>query len=479
MTATNFKALESALFTVGDDRLAGLLERGLGLAPTPANLAAFIEQCHYRAKALAVSDEAYFELLSSSGPSARTEWIALAPVLTVGETFLFRDPALWKLIETTLLHGLAGLTRSLWLWSAGCSTGEETYTLAIVARRALSPGNFAILGSDVNPKAIAAARVGVYTPWSLRGVNNSNHAGLILSGTQTVRIHDDVKSDIRFEVHNLTDPAAYPPPGMSSFECILCRNVLIYMTAEAKANVIRNLASCLTPGGVLILGHGEATGIDIAGLLVERHDAAVVYRKPLVPFVAVPPPMIAPKSVNRKPNSRQTSALRSPRPDARKADAPARSLRGRQTSEQSAQTSPVEQETRSIELLNKAVIEARSGHNEAAERHVHAAITINPLQPDPYVLLGALLAARDAYKEAEAALRRALFLDPVYIPALWQLGTLYRLTNKTRQSTYTFARLLARLDGLPGDKEALPFDSLTVDELSTLLRAALGETPHE
>src|ERR1700694_6256674 len=99
MTATNFKALESALFTVGDDRLAGLLERGLGLAPTPANLAAFIEQCHYRAKALAVSDEAYFELLSSSGPSARTEWIALAPGFTLGGAVFFWHPPVWEMIE--------------------------------------------------------------------------------------------------------------------------------------------------------------------------------------------------------------------------------------------------------------------------------------------------------------------------------------------------------------------------------------------
>lgn len=492
MTAiTNPTALHGALFSAGNERLAALLERGLGLAPTATNIDAFIEQCQHRAAGLGISDIAYFEMLASGAPSARTEWMALAPVLTVGETFLFRDARLWKLIECTLLPSVASLTRPLWMWSAGCSTGEETYTLAIVARRALRDGNFSILGTDVNPKAIAAARVGVYTPWSLRGVSNAHHDGLIVSATQTVRIHDDVKSNVRFEVHNLSDPNAYPPAGMQSFECIVCRNVLIYMTAGAKAAIVHSLARCLTPGGVLILGHGEATGIDLGGLLVERHDAGVVYRKPLVaPTLAAATTSHAPKSAVRKSSAKPGTA-RSARVPARgkpeaatlrsaKTDAAARTSRpSTAAAETQAQSRPLEQATRARELLSKALVQARAGNIEAGERHAHAAITLNPLEPDPYVLLAALLASRDAFKEAEIALKRALFLDPMYIPALWQLGTLYRLTNKARQATYTFARLLARLEGLPPEKEALPFDSLSVDELTTLLRAALDEAPRE
>ncbi len=299
------KALEGAVFASVDEQLSALLEHGLGLAPTATNLATFIEQCRHRATGLGISDSAYFDLLAAGGPSARTEWMALSPLLTVGETFLFRDAALWRLIETTLIPELARLTRPLWLWSAGCSTGEEAYTLAIVARRALPHGSFSVLGSDVNPKAVAAARVGVYTQWSLRGVEHAHLDGLMISGTQTVRVHDDVKSNVRFETHNLLDPKAYPPAGMSSFECIVCRNVLIYMTHAARTKVIESLASCLTPGGVLVLGHGEAQGVSLGNLLVERHDAGVIYRKPLQPAAPKdksPAPKAAPRrSVARPP----------------------------------------------------------------------------------------------------------------------------------------------------------------------------------
>jgi len=463
----DIKALEGAVFASLDERLSALLERGLGLAPTAANIAAFIEQCQHRASGLGISDSAYLDLLASGGQSARTEWMALSPVLTVGETFLFRDAALWSLIEKTLLPQLARLTKPVWLWSAGCSTGEEAYTLAIVARRALKASNFSVLGSDVNPKAVAAARVGVYTQWSLRGVDHSRLDGLMISGTQTVRVHDDIKASVRFDTHNLLDPDAYPPAGMSSFECIVCRNVLIYMTHAARAKVIERLSSCITPGGVLVLGHGEAQGVPLADLIVERHDAGVVYRKPLQ---HVTPKEKAPaaKATPRRSTAKPSHGARVPKP-------PARPRVAARSSEARTQPAHVADGDRSRTLLALAVQAARAGQTSAAERIVMEAMSANPLDPEPHVLLAALLAARDAFKQAETALRRALFLDPACIPALWQMATLYRMTNRDRQAAYTFARLLARLEGLPPDKEALPFDNLTVNELTTLLRAALGE----
>ncbi len=461
----DIKALEGAVFASAGERPSALLERGLGLAPTASNLSAFTEQCQHRAAGLGISDTAYFDLLEAGGSSARTEWMALSPVLTVGETFLFRDAALWRLIEEKLLPELAGLTRPLWLWSAGCSTGEEAYTLAIVARRAVRVGAFTVLGSDVNPKAVAAARVGVYTQWSLRGVDHERLDGLMISGTQTVRVHEDVKAHVRFDTHNLLDPNAFPPTGMSSFECIVCRNVLIYMTATAREKVIERLSNCLTPGGVLVLGHGEAQGVPIPNLVVERYDAGIVYRKP-IQTVATSAKAQAPKAAARR-------AAPKPHPGTRPAKAVAKP-RAHKPAE-TGQIRTGEDAGLARELLARAVGQARRGQTEAAERSAAQAMLANPLDPEPHVLLAALYAARDAFKQAETALRRALFLDPACIPALWQMGTLYRLTNRDRQATYTFARLLARLEGLPPDREALPFDNLTVNELTTLLRAALGE----
>ena len=464
------------------DRLAALLERGLGLSPTQHALGAFIQQTKARAHSLGIEETAYLRLLEMGGPAARTEWMAVAPALVVGETFLFRDTQLWNLIENTILPGIASCAHPLWMWSAGCSTGEEAYTLAIVARRAL--GNKArILATDVNPKAVAAARVGVYSQWSLRGVEADRREGLTVNGTQTVRVHEDVKSMVRFETHNLNDDTAYPPFGMQSFELIVCRNVLIYMSHPSRAKVINSLASLVSPGGVLILGHGEAAGIEVGDLEVERHEAGVVYRRPLHPVVravhAVPAPKAPARrsaSPKRKINGRASSTATNRGSTATHSGRASSTATNRgSTTTNRGSTATSTSKTKYQEFVASAIQHARSGKLDVAERSALAAIGADSLEPEPHVLLAALMMARGALREAETELRRALFLDPVFVPALWQIGNLYGITERKRQAAYAFARALTQLEGLSPDTEALPFDNLTVGELSTLLRAELGE----
>ena len=454
--------------------MGALLERGLGLTPTQHALGAFLQQSKLRAHTLGIEETAYIRLLEMGGPSARTEWMAIAPALVIGETFLFRDTQLWNLIEKTLLPSLAGLARPLWLWSAGCSTGEEAYTLAIVARRAFGDDSARILATDVNPKAVAAARVGVYGQWSLRGVDSEKRDGLTINGTQTVRIHEDVKLMVRFETHNLNDETAYPPAGMQSFELIVCRNVLIYMSHHARAKVVGHLAGLVSPGGILILGHGEAAGIDIDDLVVERPDAGVVYRRPLQPIVK--PVRAAAPIVLKRPAAPKRKAVAQARPVHTTASVPRRAKvveAARPAAHAPAAQAQPSQKYR--DFVSAAIAHARQGKLEAAEKAALNAIGADSLEPEPHVLLAALLMARGAMREAETELRRALFLDPVFVPALWQIGNLYGMTERKRQASYAFARALTQLEGLSPETEALPFDNLTVGELSTLLRAELGE----
>ena len=476
---------------VEEDRLAALLEYGLGMSPSPHMLAAFVHQTKMRARALGIEEHSYIRMLELGGSAARAEWMAVAPALTVGETFLFRDTQLWNLIECTLLPQLAALAKPVWLWSAGCSTGEEAYTLGIVARRSLGEQGARILGTDVNPKAIAAARVGVYGQWSLRGVDTDRRDGLTINGTQTVRVHDGVKSMVRFETHNLNDETAYPPHGLASFELIVCRNVLIYMSIAARAKIIHALTECVTPGGLLILGHGEAAGIDLGDLIVERHDAGVVFRRPLVPiarplFIDMPAPKPAPKrsvaakrktaAVDRKGRPLHTTSLRDKSSD-KISDKTSVVLQAK-LAHRTGEAAPVDGRSHNKkcrEYVASAIREARAGKLENAERSALAAIGADSLDPEPHVLLAALQMARGALREAETELRRALFLDPVFVPALWQIGNLYGITERKRQAAYSFARALTQLEGLPPETEALPFDNLSVGELSTLLRAELGE----
>ena len=396
--------------------------------------------------------------------------MAVASAVVVGETFLFRDAQLWQLVESTLFPSIKPLARPIWLWSAGCSTGEEAYTLALIAQRVFGNDGFRVLGTDVNPKAVAAARIGAYGQWSLRGVSDELREALAVTGAQTVRIPEDVKSLVRFETHNLVDESSYAPGGMASFEVVVCRNVLIYMTHSARATIIQRLAACVSPGGLLILGHGEASGIDTGYLVPERHAAGVVYRKPLgyTPWAPpVEPIRPAPKQTQRRPT-------KIARPPQRKAS-PTPIDRSRTAAEILRIEKPKPNAERCRALLVEAMRAAHAGKMVEAEQHAVDAMRAEPIDPEPHVLVAALLMARGAMREAEAELRRALFLDPVYVPALWQAGNLYGITNRKRQAVFAFARALTQLAGMPPDAEALPFDKLTVGELATILRAEIGE----
>ncbi len=453
-----------------DYALGNLLEAGLGIAPTPHCLDAFSEACRMRANTLGLLESDYFSLLAHGGNAARAEWMAVAPAVVVGETFLYRDAQLWQLVETVLFPGIKSLARPIWLWSAGCSTGEEAYTLALTAHRVFGKDGYRVLGTDVNPKAVAAARVGAYGQWSLRGVSDDRREALAVTGAQTVRVPDEVKSAVRFETQNLVDESSYATTGMATFELVMCRNVLIYMSHVARANVIAHLAACVSPGGVLILGHGEAAGHEIGNLVAERHPAGVVYRKPLgfAPWIPLPDqPKPAPKPAHKRPS-------KVVRPPLRKTAIPSIDLARAASANRQVQK-PTPNAERARSLLADAMRAAHAGKMEDAERHALDAMRSEPLDPEPHVLVAALFMARGAMRDAESELRRALFLDPVYVPALWQAGNLYGITNRKRQAVFAFARALTQLAGMPADALALPFDKLTVGELSTLLRAEVGE----
>ena len=463
----------SAATPKADDALGNLLESGLGIAPTPHCLDAFSEACRTRANTLGLLESDYFSLLAHGGNAARAEWMAVAPAVVVGETFLYRDAQLWQLVESVLFPGIKSLARPIWLWSAGCSTGEEAYTLALTAHRVFGKDGYRVLGTDVNPKAIAAARVGAYGQWSLRGVSDDRREALAVTGAQTVRVPEDVKSAVRFETQNLVDESSYATSGMATFELVMCRNVLIYMSHVARQSVIAHLAARVSPGGVLILGHGEAAGLDIGHLIAERHPAGVVFRKPLgfAPWIAEPEPQPAPKPVHKRP-------AKTVRPPLRKSASPSLDLARTASANRQVQK-PTPNAERSRSLLADAMRAANAGKMEDAERHALDAMRTEPLDPEPHVLVAALFMARGAMRDAESELRRALFLDPVYVPALWQAGNLYGITNRKRQAVFAFARALTQLAGMPADAVALPFDKLTVGELSTLLRAEVGEHADE
>lgn len=187
-------------------------------------------------------------LLGSARPASPQRDPTLQQVLaevTTGETFFFRQSAHFHFLTPLLLEvARHGRVRA---WSAGCSTGEEAYSLAAWASALVGDhASVEVLGSDIVESRVSVADAGVYGPWSMRS-HESCPFSVVESEGAGYRVLPAVRRLTRFLVHNLLEPHPDGP-----FDFIFCRNVLIYLTPAAAAQAVKNLLGALRPRGVLV-----------------------------------------------------------------------------------------------------------------------------------------------------------------------------------------------------------------------------------
>jgi len=189
------------------------------------------------------------------------------------ETYFFRDRAMFDQLAAQVLPELASSrsgARRLSIWSVGCSTGQEAYSLAMLfaeQRARWRVWTIDILGTDVAPSVIAAAREGNYSQFQIqRGLGVSQMVSFFEETRTGWRAGDAIRGMVRFSAHNLLDTA--PEPGR--FDLILCRNVLLYFDRPTRARAFERLATALAPDGRLMLGAGETTAGQTEVLVPEK-----------------------------------------------------------------------------------------------------------------------------------------------------------------------------------------------------------------
>ena len=178
------------------------------------------------------------------------------------ETYFFRDRAMFDQLATTVLPALARRreeVKRLSIWSVGCSTGQEAYSLAMLF--AELPARWRgwtidIVGTDVARSVVEAAREANFSQFQIqRGLGVAQMVNFFNETRTGWRANDALRAMVRFETHNLLDPA--PEPGR--FDLILCRNVLLYFDRPTRERAFARLASALAPEGLVMLGAGETT----------------------------------------------------------------------------------------------------------------------------------------------------------------------------------------------------------------------------
>jgi len=213
------------------------------------------------------------------------EIVVLDDNLTTNETYFFRESPQLQAFSTEILPELReGLSerKALRIWSAGCSTGEEPYTIAILL---LESGDWwrdwqiEILGSDINQRVLHTARKGVYKKSAHRATSPDMLEKYFIADEKgDYRISDRVKELVSFSCVNLLDP--YKTSLINNMDVIFCRNVIIYFDREAKKKVIESFYHKLRDGGYLLLGHSESL-INISNAFILRTlKNDIVYQKP-------------------------------------------------------------------------------------------------------------------------------------------------------------------------------------------------------
>ncbi len=355
-------------------------------------------------RALALQDvQSYGALLAEDSADGRRERALLAVAFTTGESYFFRDASQCDLLASTLLPQRIALRASnnvhrLRIWSAGCASGEEAYTLAMLVDQLssqLARSEVLILGTDINADAIAAARAGRFGAWSLRALDAARKQRYFRFDGGQWQIDARLRQMVTFRTSDLLrgdhldDVDAI---GMHDFDLIVCRNVFIYLDPDAIGHIVASFAAALADGGYLVTGHSELFGQDTAPLSVRLFAQSAAFQK------------TAPAA---------TGGLGA-------------ALAATVPSTGAAAAVPA---TDGDSLMQSAWRHADRGLLDCAQQEceraiAQAAIDTQP-DPQPYYLLAQLAQQRGDRALARALLKKTIYADPSFIAAYLELAALY------------------------------------------------------
>ncbi len=173
--------------------------------------------------------------------------------MTINVSEFYRNKKRWEVVQQKVYPYLLTRNRKLKIWSAACSTGEEPYTLAIILNQFIPLSNIEIIASDLDPLAIEKAKRGVYPERSLAEVPTEiKNKYFVRKGTSSYLVSKDIRRCVTFKKHNLLADRYE-----NNCDLIVCRNVLIYFTEEAKRTIYTNFSKSLSKGGIFFVGSTE------------------------------------------------------------------------------------------------------------------------------------------------------------------------------------------------------------------------------
>lgn len=422
-----------------------------------------------RTRTLACGDETFQAYLDRlGGPGRQGELDRLVELLTIQETSFFRNPEHFRALAEAVLPGLlrrpAG--RPIRIWSAGCATGEEPYSIALTLLEA-GTQTAEILGTDVSEAALEAARAGRYSRRAVRLVPGPLLDRYFHRDKEQFLAGEALRRLVRFERLNLIQEP-FPAARVAGCDVIFCRNVIIYLTPASVRRLVRTLADCLAPGGVLFLGPSETLWQLSTDFELAEWGEGFYYRR------RQPVPVPAPRPVARTaealpPTPRRLRETRRITPPAPPAPSGIRQAQQALRAGDAAGAAAALEAALAGDALDApplvllGYLRLSGGRVEAAADLVRRALARDPLCPDAHLLEGLIAREQGRREEAMAAFKRALYLEPASALARYQLGHLYTQRGERRRARHEFAEAIRLLNAGPAPsilETAYPVESL-------------------
>ncbi|MFE8598083.1 CheR family methyltransferase [Archangium violaceum] len=391
-----------------------------------------------------VNAEEYVKLLRS----AEDELRALLPLVTVGHTEFFRDPKQFRALESRILPDALWKARRenrrISIWSAGCATGEEPYSLAMVlAEQGALPIEVDLWATDLNLAAVEAAKQGRFSARRVAGMHGDRRTRFFRPVEDGYEIVSSLKDYVRFDGQNLAVPV-FEKVKPESLDLILCRNVIIYFDLPTIRALMDRFLAALRPGALLLLGYSESLFKVYDRFEMVEMEGAFVYRRPVKPLA----PRTSIGLGNTKgqstsallPSTRalkttlDTSSKVSPGgPAPRKTvEAPARA------SEASQVANPASEPPR--KSLEASAVGVDAGRSRGGEMPAWSLM----LAPGERLNAAVRMIERGDFVSAVATVEQLLTDEPGHLDALLTLGNIYSLSGRVVDARDAFAQAINR-----------------------------------
>jgi chemotaxis protein methyltransferase CheR len=461
-----------------------LVAKHTGLVIRELDKNSFYEKICSRINTLKISSALdYYKILDSNTIKSHQEWENLVFLLTNNESYFFRDKEQLNILKNRIFPELIKRQqhqKTIRICSAGCSTGQEPYTLAIILKELLpdfETWDLKILGIDIDRKALEAAQIGIYDPWSFRGVSENIKQKYFRQIGNRYQLIPQIKEFVKFQTVNLVkDSFPHPHSQLREMDLIICRNVFIYFQNAAIAQVTNKIYHSLKPLGYFLAGHTELSRVDLTQFNKLIFPESIVYQHPIsqdhkpenkIEFFEQKAIKISSNSANI--SHKKTSRVKQPY-SINHFDAAniiqsfqnaglSSTLQEKITQaehffSQENYESAIEKVQNVLEQDSEhfqahyllAKIYGNLGQYELAIQSCQKAIKVNFLAIEPHSLLAKIAEEREDYLEAKRILKQVIYLNPSSARAYLDLSHIYqkegdlKRAEKMKESALSLAR---------------------------------------